>query len=399
MIALLGASEGQGLVRMIVEKFLSWIETAPVDRRAEATSALARAYLYSSLEESEKSAAETALTVLLDDPAPVVREALAQALKQSPYAPRPVILSLAQDIDAVAVPVIVSSPVLLDSELVDMVADRGALIQCAVASRPSVSPALCAAMAEVAESQACCIMLENPGAQITVFSLRRLAERFGQMPSVRNMLLSLDGLPIDIRQMLIVQLGDALQQLSLVQSFVSSERRTSLVKDACDKATVDLASCCAHGDELEALVEHLRLSGQLTADLLIRSLCMGNVSMFVKAMVSLTNLSEKRVQACVADPSEALVQTLCKKAGISERVAPVIQSALVVYRDLVTSIEDDMPRTRFGRMMVERILSDYNEFAEDELDDLLALLRRFATQIARDDARSLGMRMKQVTAA
>ncbi|WP_321446992.1 DUF2336 domain-containing protein [uncultured Cohaesibacter sp.] len=384
---------------MIVEKFLSWIETAPVDRRAEATSALARAYLYSPLDEAEKTAAETALTILLDDPAPIVREALAQALKQSPYAPRPVILSLAQDIDAVAVPVIVSSPVLLDSELVDMVADRGVLIQCAVASRPSVSPALCAAMAEVADSQACCIMLENPGAQIAVFSLRRLAERFGQMPSVRNMLLSLDGLPIDIRQMLIVQLGDALQQLSLVQSFVSSERRTSLVKDACDKATVDLASCCAHGDELEALVEHLRLSGQLTADLLIRSLCMGNVSMFVKALVSLTDLSEKRVQACVADPSEALVQTLCKKAGISERVAPVILSALVVYRELVSTIEGNMPRTRFGRMMVERILSDYNDFAEDELDDLLALLRRFATQIARDDARSLSMRMKQVTAA
>ena len=387
----------QGLVKMIVAKFLSWIETAPVDRRAEATSALARAYLYSPLEQAEKEAAETALTILLDDPAPMVREALAQALRQSPYAPRAVILSLVQDIDAVAIPVVASSPVLLDSELVDMVADRGPLIQCAVASRPSVSPALCAAMSEVADSQACCVMLENPGAQIAVFSLRRLAERFGQMPSVRNMLLSLEGLPIDIRQTLIVQLGDALQQLSLVQSFVSSERRSSLVKDACDKATVDLASCCTQGNELEALVEHLRISGQLTADLLIRSLCMGNVEMFVMALVSLTDLSEKRIRACVADPSEALVSTLCKKAGISERVAPVVLSALVAYRDLQDTLGGEAPNTRFGRRMVERILSDYNYFAEDELDDLLALLRRFATQIARDEARSLGARLKQVT--
>ncbi|WP_319413589.1 DUF2336 domain-containing protein [uncultured Cohaesibacter sp.] len=384
---------------MIVAKFLSWIETAPVDRRAEATSALARAYLYSPLDESEKAAAETALTILLDDPAPIVREALAQALKQSPYAPRPVILSLVQDIDAVAIPVIARSPVLLDSELVDMVADRGTLVQCAVASRPSVSPALCAAMSEVADAEACCVMLENPGAQIAVFSLRRLAERFGQMPTVRNMLLSLDGLPIDIRQMLIVRLGDALKQLSLVQSFFNSERRSSLVKDACDKATVDLASCCAHGDELEALVEHLRLSGQLTADLLIRSLCMGNVEMFVMALVSLTDLSEKRVRACVVDPSEALVNTLCKKSGISSRVAPVIYSALQAYVELGSCLDEGMPRSRFGRIMVERILSDYNDFAEDELDDLLALLRRFATQIARDEARALSARLKQVTAA
>ncbi len=389
----------RGRVVMIVAKFLSWIETAPVDRRAEATSALARAYLYSPLDKDEKAAAETALTILLDDPAPVVREALAQALRQSPYAPRQVILSLVQDIDSIAMPVIACSPVLLDSELVDLVADRSLAIQCAVATRPSVSPALCAAMSEVAEADACCVMLENPGAQIAVFSLRRLAERFGQKPAVRNMLLSLDGLPIDIRQMLIVQLGDALQQLNLVQSFVSSERRTSLVKDACDKATIDLASCCAHGDELEALVEHLRLSGQLTADLLIRALCMGNVEMFVKALVGLTALSEKRIRACVADPSEALVVTLCKKAGISERVAPVILSALDSYRELQDSMDSDVTTSRFGRAMVERILSDYNDYAEDELDDLLALLRRFATQIARDEARALTARYKQISAA
>nr|WP_321456515.1 DUF2336 domain-containing protein [uncultured Cohaesibacter sp.] len=384
---------------MIVAKFLSWIETAPVDRRAEATSALARAYLYSPLEVEEKEAAETALTILLDDPSPIVREALAQALKQSPYAPRSVILSLAQDVEAVAVPVIRSSPILLDSELVDIVADQGTMIQCAVASRPSVSPALCAAMSEVAGEEAVCVMLDNPGAQIAVFSLRRLAERFGRIPSVRNKLLSLEGLPIDIRQILIVQLGDALQQLSLVQSFVSSERRSSLVKDACDKATVNLAACCTRGEELDALVQHLRISGQLTADLLIRSLCMGNVEMFVAALICLTKLSEKRVRACVSDPSETLVRALCKKAEISERVAPVILSALVAYRDLSEDLHGEVPGTRFGCKMVERILGEYNYFAEDELDDLLALLRRFATQIARDEARTLSERIKRVSAA
>ena len=199
--------------------------------------------------------------------------------------------------------------------------------------------------------------------------------------------------------MLIVQLGDALEQLGLVQSFVSSERREALVKDACDKATVDLAFCCAHGAELDALVEHLRLSGQLTADILIRGLCMGNVELFVTAMVSLTNLSDTRVRACVADASEGVVSALCKKAGLSERVAPAILSALEAYEDLSLDLLPVASRSRFARLMVDRILSGYNGIVDDEMDDLYALLRRFATQIARDEAREMRMNLQQGHAA
>ena len=384
---------------MIVAKFLTWIETAPVARRAEATSALARAFLHSPLEPSEKAAAETALTILLDDPAPIVRQALSHSLAASPYAPRQVILSLIQDIDAIAAPVLSASPVLLDSELVDLVAGRSILIQAAIASRPSISAPLSAAMAEVASIEACRVMLENPGAQIAVFSLRRVAERFGTDPSMRNLLLAMDGLPIDIRQNLILKLGDALQHLALVQSFVSTDRRNALVKDACDKATVDLAFCCAHGDELLALVEHLRLSGQLTADILIRGLCMGNVELFVASMVSLTDLSEKRVRACVDDASETVVSALCAKAGLSRRVTPAVHSALLAYGDLSADLDPNASRARFARLMVDRILSDYDGLVDDEMDDLYALLRRFATQIARDEAREMRLKLQKVHAA
>ncbi len=384
---------------MIVAKFLSWIETAPVERRAEATSALARAYLFSDMAEEEKEAAETALTLLLDDASPLVREAMSYALATSPYAPRQVILSLVQDIDLVAAPVAAASPVLLDAELVDLVAKRDEVMQMAIAHRPSISPSLSAAIAEVGGVRACQILLQNAGAQITIFSLRRLAERFGKHADMRNALLAMPGLPVDIRQTLIVQLGDALEQLALVQSFVSSERRTSLVKDACDKATVDLAFCCAHGEEMAALVEHLRLSGQLTADILIRGLCMGNVELFVTSMVSLTGMSDKRVRDCVSDANSGVVAVLCKKAGISQRVAPAILSALTAYQSLAGDLLPETPRTRFARLMVDRILSDYQGGYDDEMDDLHALLRRFATQIARDEAREMSAKLQKAQAA
>ena len=52
---------------MIVRDFLDWVRTAPASQRAEATSALARAYLYSDLSADDAAAAEGAMLMLLDD--------------------------------------------------------------------------------------------------------------------------------------------------------------------------------------------------------------------------------------------------------------------------------------------------------------------------------------------
>ena len=64
---------------MIVRQFLHWVRTAPPGERAEATSALARAYLFSDLGPDDRSAAEGAMIMLLDDASPLVRQALAEA--------------------------------------------------------------------------------------------------------------------------------------------------------------------------------------------------------------------------------------------------------------------------------------------------------------------------------
>jgi len=42
---------------MIVRRFLQWVRTAPAGERADATGALARAYLYSELSADDSAAA------------------------------------------------------------------------------------------------------------------------------------------------------------------------------------------------------------------------------------------------------------------------------------------------------------------------------------------------------
>jgi hypothetical protein len=52
---------------MIVRQFLHWVRTAPAGERAEATGALARAFL-SDLSAEDRAAAEGAMITLIDDP-------------------------------------------------------------------------------------------------------------------------------------------------------------------------------------------------------------------------------------------------------------------------------------------------------------------------------------------
>ena len=82
---------------MIVRQFLQWVRTAPAGERAAATSALARAYLYSDLSADDRAAAEGAMIMLLDDISPLVRRALAEALAASEKAPPAIIHALTTD--------------------------------------------------------------------------------------------------------------------------------------------------------------------------------------------------------------------------------------------------------------------------------------------------------------
>src|ERR1700732_3403352 len=138
---------------MIVRQFLSWLQTAPAGHRADATGALARAYLYSDLAPDDRDAAEGAMITLVDDPSPLVRLSLAEALAASPDAPHAVIHGLAADHRDIAAVVLARSPLFIDAELVDLVAMSDGVLQAAIAARAPVPCAVAAAIAEVAGAE------------------------------------------------------------------------------------------------------------------------------------------------------------------------------------------------------------------------------------------------------
>ena len=301
---------------MIAHRFLRWIESTPPERRAEAAGSLARAYLGPDLEDDIRGGMEAALTVVLDDPLAAVRTAIAEALADSVHAPRHLVHTLAADQPEIATIVLARSPVLDDAELVDIVAAESEDLQVAIAGRPRLSSVVSAALAEVGEEAACRRLLGNPGAAIARISLRRIAERFGDLPDIRDRLIDRPDLPADVHQMLIRQLSDALGNLIVVRSWVSESRAETLTRDACDKATVAIAAE-TDTDDRAALVEHLRVTGQLTTALLLKAVCAGNVGLFVTALSVLARVPERRVASLVRSGRMTALRAVYGKARLA----------------------------------------------------------------------------------
>ena len=129
--------------------FSNWAQRADAGERAEAASALARAYLYSDLGPSLRREAAIGLTSLLDDHSTLVRRSLAEALAGASDAPHHIVLALASDQSEVSSVVLARSPVLTDAELVDCAAIGDARAQIALARRPRLSVSVAAALAEI----------------------------------------------------------------------------------------------------------------------------------------------------------------------------------------------------------------------------------------------------------
>lgn len=368
-------------------RLIDWMDNAPAQARASAVPALVRSYVHGELTPEAREVMEAALTLLADDPSVDVRRALAEALSIHETVPRHLIVALSQDLPAVAEPLFRRSPCLIDSELVMAVSLGTPSVVRAIAGRPWISFEVADAIAAEGDRDAVLTMLANPGADLDGEAFAAIAGRLGADGDVREALFARPDLPLAVRQSLISALGEKLGRFLVDRAWIAPKRAGVVLREACDKATVFLAGA-ADEAELAALVEHLRSSGQLTTALLIRSMCEGHIRFLEAALARLSGLPATRVYALLMDGRPAALRALFARAGLPERSHAAFLAALDVWRELdYDGREGDRPR--FGRRMVERILTRYQEFAPGEVDDLLAMLRRLAAESARTAARDM----------
>jgi uncharacterized protein (DUF2336 family) len=369
---------------MIVRQFISWIRTASAGERAEATRALARAWLISDLTPDDRAAAEGALLMLLDDASPLVRQAMAEVFSRSADAPAAIVQALSLDQASVALPVLEHSPLLIDADLVDIIATGNGEMQCAIARRIHLPASVCAAIAEVGTAAAALELIENAYAELAPFSWDRIVERHGHLAAIRESMLVLEDLPAATRLALVAKLSDTLAQFVVARNWLSPDRADRLASEARDRSTINIAAR-SYGEEMRGLVQHLRATGQLTAGLILRALLSGNQDLFESALAELSDLPQARVSALLHDRGGASLNALLVRAGLPESTFAAFRMALEVSHE-TGFVGTPGGAAKLRRRMVERVLT-HCATDRQAAEPLLILLRRFATESAREEAR------------
>jgi uncharacterized protein (DUF2336 family) len=369
---------------MIVRQFISWVRTAAAGERAEATRSLARALLVSDFDADDRAAAEGALLMLLDDPSPLVRQAMSEVFARSADAPASIVQALSQDQCSVALPILEYSPLLIDADLVDIVATGDCAVQCAIARRAGLPAPVCAAIAEVGSAAAALELIENAYAELPPFSWDRIVERHGHLGAIREAMLVLDDLPSATRLALVAKLAETLTQFVVARRWLSADRAERIAGEARERSTVSIASR-SRGEDMDDLVRHLRATGQLTAGLILRALLSGNLELFDRALSELSGLPRARVSALLHDRGRATLEGLLVRAGLPESTFAAFRIALEAGHEAGFA-DSASGAARLRRSMVERVLT-HCETDSHAAEPLLILLRRFATESAREEAR------------
>lgn len=376
--------ESEALGRhVIIHAFLRWAETAKTSDRAKAASALARAYASDAIGRDERNAAEMAMLFLLDDPAPKVRLALAEALADCAEAPRAVIVALAEDQPEIAAQVILRSQVLTDTDLVDLAAHCGDVTRSLIAHRPVLSRVVCAALIEIGSVFDVLTLLANDGASLSKPSLKRICERHGDDAEVRALLLEREDLPSDARQALVEKVGSALAGFSLVQAAIGTSRVQRVTREACDVATIGLAADVDAG-EIDQLVEHLRVCGRLTPLFLMQALCAGRIEFFAAAIVNLSGQRERRVRSILADGRQAAIRALFEASGLERDVSALFADAVLLWRK-------DARRGAAPASVSARLAARAGEALSGASRELLERIEGFSRAEQRQSARAFAI--------
>jgi uncharacterized protein (DUF2336 family) len=337
--------------------------------RAETTAKIAAQFEVEALSPAERQIAEDIFRKLVKDVEVRVREALAAHLKNSPDLPHDVAVALARDVDSVSLPMLKFSEVLTDEDLVEIVRDQGAAKQVAIAQRPSVSSRVADALIDTGNEKAVARLVANEGAKLTEQALDRVMEEYQESEAVSDSLSRRPAMPAAVSAQLVEVLSERLQDFLLQKHDVSPDVASNLILQARERATMSLVDYGSTDTELENLVEQLARKERLSASLLLRALCMGDMGFFERALARL------------ASHGGLGLESVYMKADLPKRLYPAFRAGIELY-DETDYDGGHNDRSRFIERMLERILTQFEDpqsrLTQEDIDYLLGKLDQVA---------------------
>ncbi len=349
--------------------------------RAETAAKIADHFTDYSMSEAERGLAEDIFRSLVKDAETVVRESLSVHLKSCPDLPHDLALSLAEDLESVALPMLKCSEVLRDQDLIKILRSSGGEKQEAIAKRPEVSELVADAVVDTGNQSAVARLVSNEGADISQGAFERVMDTYSESEAVSDSLMRRIDLPAEISERLVSILSERLEEALLSKHDLPADQFSNLIVQARERATVTLLKEGSSEEELRNLIDTLHDRERLTGSLILRALCMGDMSFFEISLSKLAGIPVQNARLLIHDRGGRGLRSLYVKSGLGEPLYPAFRAAV----DVVCESEYDggvNDRRRYVSRTVERILTRFGDPAsriqEDDLDFLIGKLNELA---------------------
>ena len=283
--------------------------------RADMAAKVAGQFSAKSLSPEERKIAEDIFRSLIQDAEVRVREALAENLKNATNISRDIALSMANDVESVALPILECCQVLSDEDLIEIVQGASAGKQEAIAQRAAVSADVAEALIDTGNDKAVSKLVENDGAELDDKALGRVVEEYSQSEAVAGSLAQRPNLPPAVSDQLMGVVTQHLQSYLVARHRLPVDMVRGLVSQARQRATMDMLSdSYSTEEELDALIDQLHASGRLTPEVMLDALSKGDLMFFERAMAKRADITVANARQLIHDQGPLGLQAILNAA-------------------------------------------------------------------------------------
>ncbi len=271
----------------------------------------------SRLSERERTLMTQIIERLLLDVEIEVRRRLAERLAETANAPADLVAFLANDEIAVARPVLLQSPLLHDTDLIEVVKLRSREHRLAVAMRQGLGAAVTDALIELGDEQVIEALIANHDAALSRQAIDYLVEESRRVDRFQEPLLHRPDLPLALAHRMFWWVSAGLRHAILLRHDIPEEMLDDLLEGATG-AALESADLRRHG-EAEKLALRVAEQGELSERYIVQNLRRGHVGAAIAGLAKLGGIDVATARRILLDRGGEAIAACCRAAGFSRQ--------------------------------------------------------------------------------
>ncbi len=335
----------------------------------------------------EKSQIVPIVLKLAGDNNAAVRRELAQELIDVPTLDTDLILTIAADSAAIALPFIASGAGVKSTHLLAILKAGDEERQIVVARRPDLTDDVKSHILENCGASVVLELLANSNETFTADDFNALYERFGQSATVMEELLLRTDLPSEIRLLQTRRVASRMK-LFLAENDWAGQGASSHTVDETEELTVISILLETPPELSDSLMTFMAERNMITPSLAIRAAATGRMRAVELVIQHLTGTSLSRVRDLMYARGASGFKSIYTKSGLPLGCFGLMLAACTVATE---SKEEGVPLTteNFGRRVLESLMTRHETMSQADRTQQIEHLSHYADPLVRKIARKL----------